>query len=355
MAIATGTAILGSAIIGGVASAVSASKSSKAAGKASDAQVTAANLQVAESRRQFDLILGISQPQITAGNAASNQLVSLFGLNQFTGQPGATSFDQSVAPVAAGSPTVSGPQPQISGTPVPFNPAPLNQALETPGATRDQLLGGPGQIASGEILNERRLNSLLSTISDQRAQLNSGVPNAGPAPVNQALAAPGQEGLSQSEIQNQIFQGSPGFQFRLNAGREDLDRRFAAAGLTGSGARLKALEEFRQGTASSEFGNFVNQLLAIKGGGQAATSNFSSFSLGTTNQINNALSNAGDARASGFVGQANAFGQGAAGVASAFGGATNNLLLNKFLTPQAGGNPLAALGPGSAFARFTGS
>lgn len=74
------------------ATAYSASKSSKAAGKAADAQSEASQYAadaqaaatekgIAEQRRQFDKMVGILSPYVGAGNQALSQQKSLLGLN----------------------------------------------------------------------------------------------------------------------------------------------------------------------------------------------------------------------------------------------------------------------------------
>jgi hypothetical protein len=74
MAIGTAAAIIGGAVIGGIAS-------KKANDKAVDAQVEGQNQSIAEQRRQFDATQANLQPFQDAGQAAIGEQQNLIGLN----------------------------------------------------------------------------------------------------------------------------------------------------------------------------------------------------------------------------------------------------------------------------------
>jgi hypothetical protein len=136
--------------------------------------------------------------------------------------------------------------------------------------------------------------------------------------------------LRQNQQQAQASQGggtpdmsgffqSPGYQFRRDEGTRGLERSAAARGGAFSGNALRALAEFNSGLASNEFGNYFNQLASIAGIGQTATNQTAAY--GAQNAANagrNALA-AGEARASGIIGQGNAIGQGVSDLAGAYG------------------------------------
>ena len=69
--------------------------------------------------------------------------------------------------------------------------------------------------------------------------------------------------------QNRLEQ-SPGYQFRLNQGQNSIQNLLASRGGLKSGAAMKALEEYAQGTASQEFGNQVGYAQGLAGIGQNA-------------------------------------------------------------------------------------
>mgnify|MGYP005988943367 CR=1 FL=1 len=120
------------------------------------------------------------------------------------------------------------------------------------------------------------------------------------APVDPSLGA-----LSGAAIPFQSFEGSPGYQFRMDEGQKAIENAAAARGMLRSGGRLKAQERFAQGIASDEFGNEFNRRAAIAGIGQTATGNSANLSAALTGQANQAGLDAATARGSAFVGGAN--------------------------------------------------
>jgi len=113
------------------------------------------------------------------------------------------------------------------------------------------------------------------------------------------------------------FEQDPGYGFRQAEGMKALERSAAARGNLLSGSTLKGVQRFGQDLASQEYGNAFNRyqversaklnpLQSLMGSGQSAT-NVMTGAAGQMgqNQANN-LYNAGQARASGYVGSANA-------------------------------------------------
>lgn len=102
------------------------------------------------------------------------------------------------------------------------------------------------------------------------------------------------------------FHKSPGYQFRLDEGRKTLENAASARGNLLSGATLKALTKYGQDYASGEYGNWLNQLGVLSGVGQTATNTTAQLGANAASNAGNYLMAAGDARASGYIGQANA-------------------------------------------------
>jgi hypothetical protein len=115
------------------------------------------------------------------------------------------------------------------------------------------------------------------------------------------------------------FQQDPGYAFRQAEGMKALERSAAARGGLLSGGTLKGIQRFGQDLASQEYGNAFNRyqiersarlnpLQSLMGSGQSAT-NVMTGNIGQSgqNEQGNILG-AGQARASGYVGQANALG-----------------------------------------------
>jgi hypothetical protein len=115
------------------------------------------------------------------------------------------------------------------------------------------------------------------------------------------------------------FEQDPGYAFRLSEGTKALERSAAARGLLQSGPTLKGIQRFGQESASQEYGNAFNRyqiernarlnpLQSLMGAGQTAT-NVMTGNVGQSSQNQQAnIYNTGAARASGYIGQANALG-----------------------------------------------
>lgn len=115
------------------------------------------------------------------------------------------------------------------------------------------------------------------------------------------------------------FEADPGYAFRQSEGMKALERSAAARGNLLSGSTMKGIQRFGQDLASQEYtnafnryqvnrSNQLNPLQSLMGAGQSATNVQTGVEgqLGQ-NQATN-LYNAGAARASGYVGSANALG-----------------------------------------------
>ena len=113
------------------------------------------------------------------------------------------------------------------------------------------------------------------------------------------------------------FEQDPGYAFRQAEGMKALERSAAARGNLLSGSTLKGVQRFGQDLASQEYqnafnryqvnrSNKLNPLQSLMGSGQSAT-NVLTGAAGQMgqNEASN-IYNAGQARASGYIGQANA-------------------------------------------------
>jgi len=153
------------------------------------------------------------------------------------------------------------------------------------------------------------------------------------------------------------FEADPGYQFRLEQGRQQLDRTLAAKGARFSGPAVKEALRFGQGLASQEYGaaygrfrdwqgNRYNRLANLAGLGQSAASNSAGVTtatagniagqgLATGQRVGNLLMQGGAAQAQGYLGAGNAMAQGYLGSASALNnaaqGGMQNYLLYKML------------------------
>lgn len=126
----------------------------------------------------------------------------------------------------------------------------------------------------------------------------------------------GQNALGNLSNAQTAFQASPDYAFRRSEGERGIGGSFAARGGAFSGNALKALSEYNSNLASGEFGNWWNRQAGVAGVGQNSASQagqqginsanaLGQFGANAAGNIGNSLMAAGDARASGVMGQAN--------------------------------------------------
>ena len=115
------------------------------------------------------------------------------------------------------------------------------------------------------------------------------------------------------------FQADPGYAFRLSEGMKALDRQAAARGGLISGNALKAAGEYGQQSASDEYTNaynryyndrnqLLNPLGNLAGMAQNATNQVQQAGSQMGQNVNNAYGDLGNARASSYASQAQAWG-----------------------------------------------
>ena len=138
----------------------------------------------------------------------------------------------------------------------------------------------------------------------------------------------------------QQFQQDPGYAFRMQEGMKALERSAAARGGLLSGSMLKGAQRYGQDLASQEYMNAFNRyqaernarlnpLQSLAGIGQTATNQLGQAGQTMAGNVGQAMGAAAQARASGYVGGANALSQG----------------LGTYLNYQQGQNFLNALRP----------
>ena len=146
------------------------------------------------------------------------------------------------------------------------------------------------------------------------------------------------------------MQTDPGYAFRLAEGEKALERMQAARGQYLGGGAIRAGARYGQEMGSQEYmnafnraqallGNRLGVLGSLYGAGQAATQQVAGQAGQMGTNVGNLLMQGGQARASGYLGQANALsnalGQAAMGYGLSRGG--------YFDRPPGGGNSLMAL------------
>lgn len=140
----------------------------------------------------------------------------------------------------------------------------------------------------------------------------------------------------------QQFQQDPGYGFRMSEGMKALERGAAARGGLLSGATLKGVQRFGQDLASQEYQNAFNRyqaerqarlgpLQSLAGVGQTTAQQLGQAGQQMASNVGEALTGGAAARASGYVGGANAL-TGALGTYLNYQQGQN--MLNALRTPQ---------------------
>lgn len=294
-------------IAGGLLSRKSAKESAKAATKAADAQVEANRESIEFQKDALEQARYDSYPYMVVGASALQQLGNELGISMPTelllpsSVYGERGYGQQIQPQNA---LVSQPvAPQV--------PPPPQNAL---------LSGGSGYVNESEGM-DAPADYFTRTV---------------PAPVAQPQVAAQPQPAQYSPIgmtQARGFTETPGYQFRVQEGEKGVLNNLAALGMKNSGSALKALEKYRQGVASQEYGNYLNRLSSLAGVGQTQTSQINSLGVGTGRSIGQSAANAGTARASGYVGAANALSQGYNGMAQGIGQALGSINFNQLAKP----------------------
>lgn len=124
-------------------------------------------------------------------------------------------------------------------------------------------------------------------------------------------------GMLGRQFGEQDLMMDPGYGFRLREGMKDLDRRLSAGGRMFSGGALKAGQQYGQELASQEYSNAFNRAMQLRaeranalaglyGGGLQATTGFGQDVGQSARSVGDLMTSSAAARASGYVGQANA-------------------------------------------------
>jgi len=284
-----GTAALtaGSALLG-----------SRAADKAADAQTDAANQEIAYARETRDLARGDQAPYISAGHTALQALMDMTGLSAPRGtavnQP--TQTPQNVRQINArdylqgwGGRGIR-PQPRAEG----------GNLIE--GAHYRVNEVGPENVYSGGVYTRDRGPKMISPNATGYVEPNT--PRLGNVKTGPNGYPPENPGGVEGGYN---FRTDPGYEFRFSEGMRALDRGAAARGGLLSGGYGRRAIRYGQDYASQEYSNVYNRIANIAGLGQVSGGQNAQVGTAISGQVGGALSNAGYARASGYIGQSNAW------------------------------------------------
>ncbi len=299
MAIGTGAALLGGAVIGGVAS-------SQAAGKAADAQTDASDAQIALQRGIYNDTTARFEPFLELGTDYANALrYELLGGKR--PRIGGTDYEIETIKAPATSDGSGGFRLNPRD---PYNPGIWNDPNGP---------ANPNNLARPDWALERGGNS------GQRVNRGGGQGNR----VTKYQVG-GETFDTMEEAQRWVrqnrgghkyrgFQATPGYQFALEQGQAAIDNSAASRGNVFSGATLKAQQEYGTGMANQEYGNYLNRLTGQAAQGQAAAGNIATAGANYGAGAGTAYANMGNAQAAGYIGQGNAINNGISNALGAFG------------------------------------
>lgn len=103
------------------------------------------------------------------------------------------------------------------------------------------------------------------------------------------------------------FKETPGYGFAVAEGEKGVLNNMAALGMKNSGAALKALTRFRTGLADQTYQTYLDRLSGASTGGQTQAAQNASLGANFANNASNTIQDGATARASGYVGGANAW------------------------------------------------
>jgi hypothetical protein len=174
----------------------------------------------------------------------------------------------------------------------------------------DGVQGGSAPVQSGQAWQNSALDA-------QVEQLYAAQQQPGQQPQQQA-AQPG-DGQLMQKFTGADLQNEPGYQYGLSESTKTLMNRLNAGGGMYGGAAIKALTKNTNDYASTKYGEaynrdaadktrIFNQLSGVAGTGQTASNQVAQAGQFATGNIGNALSSQGDVRASGYLSNANTWG-----------------------------------------------
>ncbi len=261
MAIGTAAALIGSAVVGGIAS-------SSAASKASKAQTGAASSDLALQQKIFDTNTSNLAPFRDAGENALGALLFELGL---------------------------GPAPQFGGT-----IQDVNEFTE--------ITTNPNRPSGGRVSRSRGEVQLGGDTNAFNPQTNVTKFSVGDEVFDSRQEA--QAFADANPVGATTFNGiqaSPAALFALEQGRDTIEAGAAARGGLNSGATLAGLENLRFGLSAQDRENQLNRLAGLVDSGQGAAGQQIVAGNTLSQGASNAFSGIGNAQAAGAIGQGNAF------------------------------------------------
>jgi hypothetical protein len=212
---------------------------------------------------------------------------------------------------------------------------------------------GAKKAAKAQLQAARESNALQERMFNQQVALQEPFRQAGLTTQSELMRQFGLGGDATSagygnmlrDFSAEDFQADPGYAFRLQEGLKGMDRQAAARGGLISGGALKAAQRYGQEMGSQEYQNAYNRYNQNRGTrynmltgqqavGQNATNAQTQAAGSYGQQAGQTLMDMGNARASGYMGQANAWSNALQGAGNAF---MQGQMLGKMFPAKVGG------------------
>lgn len=273
--------------------AYSSAQNSKDAAKDATNATTAASDKASQTAwNMYNQNRADQQPFYQAGLQAQDRYLQLLGLQPVTGQGAfsagpvatqATATPQQWFGSASGAPTVNQAL---------YDSDPRYASAWDQVAAHHQQQFGKGYTKDSD---RNKLQSHMQQLYGQSAPQTAGTATGAATPA-----------LSQQDAFAQ-WRATPGYQFGLDEGNKQVQSSAAARGGLNSGATLKALQKFGTDYADQQgYTPYMNRLSGLFGGAQTAASNMGSYGQSAASNVSNNIVNAGNARAQGIYGAADA-------------------------------------------------
>ena len=280
------------AVAGLVGTVYAANKQSKAAKSAAQAQTQAAGDANKLQWQMFQQARQDNEPFRQNALAAQQEYMALMGLGS-PQTPGAQTTPQGTQGVNSQGAYTLGPY--------------ANNPFEKFAG------GGSGSFDGSTMGPLMARNTRIFDPVDRGMAERGGIPRLGQQPPQQA-AAPATPAQTPQQLQQSAFdrfRNTPGYQFGLQTGFDQVQASAAARGGLFSGATMKALQKFGNDYADQQgYTPYMNRLASLAGMGQTANAQNAQMGMNYANQAGANLINAGNARASGIQNSANAWSQG---------------------------------------------
>lgn len=214
-------------------------------------------------------------------------------------------------------------------------------------------ISAANKASKAQVQSTQDANAAQKEMFDKQVELQEPFRQAGITSQNKLLeylglggdtAAP-TYGKYARDFSMQDYTADPGYGFRFSEGLKALDRTAAARGGLLSGSTLKNAQRFGQDQASQEYQNAFNRyqinranqltpLQSLMGAGQTSANTLTNAAGNLGSDMAQNYIGAGNARASGYVGQANA-------LTGAISTGTNAWLQNSYLNKLGGASSIA--------------